>query len=155
MHYVEKFGDLGFGAELTLGERIDITAAPLLRRSPHVLYTNVVEPVLRWTFVERGYALVHAACMASGDNGVPDHGPHRHGQDHDALKTLDSLPVLVPLGRPDAAHARRAGAHVPEAADDQPAHALAVKTPLLTRKERHEARSSRAACTRSPGASSA
>ena len=31
--------------------------------SPHVLYTNAVEPVLRWMFAERGYALVHAACV--------------------------------------------------------------------------------------------
>ena len=39
---------------------------PILRHSPHVLYTNVVEPILRWTFVEKGYALVHGACMAFG-----------------------------------------------------------------------------------------
>jgi len=31
----------------------------MLRYSPHVLYTNVIEPLLRWTFVKRGYALVH------------------------------------------------------------------------------------------------
>ena len=27
----------------------------------------VVEPILRWAFCERGYALVHAACFASGE----------------------------------------------------------------------------------------
>ena len=52
-------------------------------RSPHVLYTNVVEPILRWTFAERGYALVHAACLASGERRVPGHGPDRHREDDD------------------------------------------------------------------------
>ena len=53
---------------IDLGDRIEATASPLLRRSPHVLYTNVVEPILRWTFAERGYALVHAACLADGED---------------------------------------------------------------------------------------
>lgn len=67
IRYVEFFRTLGFGMDITLGETIDITASPMLRRSPHVLYTNVVEPVLRWTFVEKGYALVHGACLAFGN----------------------------------------------------------------------------------------
>ena len=48
------------------GRRI-VEVSGLVRRSPHVLYTNVVEPLLRWTLAERGYALVHAACVTSGD----------------------------------------------------------------------------------------
>jgi dolichol-phosphate mannosyltransferase len=39
----------------------------MLRLSPHVLYTNVVEPLLRWTFVKKGYALVHGATIAFGN----------------------------------------------------------------------------------------
>jgi dolichol-phosphate mannosyltransferase len=136
VHYVEKLGNLGFGAELTLGERIEIIAAPLLRSSPHVLYTNVVEPVLRWAFVERGYALVHAACMASEENGFLITARTDTGKTTTALKTLDSLPfsflsddltLLAPDGRvltyPKPLTISR--------------HTLtAVKTPLLTRKER-------------------
>jgi dolichol-phosphate mannosyltransferase len=68
IRYVEFFRTLGFGMDITLGETIEITASPILRRSPHVLYTNVVEPVLRWTFVEKGYALVHGACLAFGND---------------------------------------------------------------------------------------
>lgn len=62
--YSEIFGRLGFQAEINVGRRIEIVASPLLRYSPHVLYTNIVEPVLRWAFVERGYALVHGATIA-------------------------------------------------------------------------------------------
>jgi putative flippase GtrA len=67
IHYREGIGSLGFGIDVMLGERIEIVATPLLRRSPHVLYTNVVEPILRWTFVSMGYALVHGACLAYED----------------------------------------------------------------------------------------
>lgn len=66
--YDEGFGPLGFAISVTAGETIDILASPMLRRSPHVLYTNVVEPILRWTFVKHGYALVHGACIAFGQD---------------------------------------------------------------------------------------
>jgi len=62
LQYREPFG---FAIEIEVRERTRVTAAPLLARSPHVLYTNVIEPLLRWTFVERGYALVHGACIAN------------------------------------------------------------------------------------------
>jgi dolichol-phosphate mannosyltransferase len=65
--YREALGNLGFGVEITKGSQIDVIASPALRFSPHVLYTNVVEPILRWTFVKHGYALVHGACLAQDD----------------------------------------------------------------------------------------
>ena len=64
IRYREGPGGLGFGVVIHAGRPIEATASPLVGRSPHVLYTNVVEPILRWTFAERGYALVHAACLA-------------------------------------------------------------------------------------------
>ena len=70
-HYAELFGRLGFEVGIHLpmqdGDAVDVVASPSLRLSPHVLYTNVVEPILRWTFVEKGYALVHGATLAFGD----------------------------------------------------------------------------------------
>jgi dolichol-phosphate mannosyltransferase len=136
IHYVEKLGNLGFGAQIEFGERVDIVATPLLRHSPHVLYTNVVEPVLRWSFVERGHALVHAACMASSEHAFLITARTDTGKTTTALKTLDSLPfsflsddltLLTPDGRvltyPKPLTISR--------------HTLsAVQTPLLTRKER-------------------
>jgi dolichol-phosphate mannosyltransferase len=136
LHYAEWTRGLGFATEIELGERIDITASPLLRHSPHVLYTNVVEPVLRWAFVERGYALVHAACMASEENAFLITARTDTGKTTTALKTLDNLPfsflsddltLLSPEGRvltyPKPLTISR--------------HTLsAVKTPLLSRQER-------------------
>jgi len=67
LDYDEGWGPLGFRARIDMGERVELLASPLLRWSPHVLYTNLVEPILRWTLVERGYALVHGACLAIGE----------------------------------------------------------------------------------------
>jgi dolichol-phosphate mannosyltransferase len=67
LFFKEVFGAFGFATEIEIGERINVIASPILRYSPHVLYTNIVEPVLRWAFVERGYALVHGATLAYGD----------------------------------------------------------------------------------------
>jgi putative flippase GtrA len=66
-YYSELFGPLGFEVGINLNDPVDVVASPSLRMSPHVLYTNVVEPILRWTFVEKGYALVHGATLAFGD----------------------------------------------------------------------------------------
>jgi glycosyltransferase involved in cell wall biosynthesis len=67
LNYHEVFGRLGFEVGIEFGEQVNVTASPSLKRSPHVLYTNVVEPILRWTFVRKGYALVHGATIAFGD----------------------------------------------------------------------------------------
>ena len=61
IHYGEIFGHLGFEVGIQMGDPIEVMASPLMKLSPHVLYTNVVEPILRWTFVKKGYALVHGA----------------------------------------------------------------------------------------------
>jgi len=68
MNYHEIFGRLGFeiGIEMK-DQQVEVIASPTLRYSPHVLYTNVVEPILRWTFVKKGYALVHCATIAFGE----------------------------------------------------------------------------------------
>lgn len=67
IHYKEIFGSLGFEVSIELGDPIRVFASQMLRHSPHVLYTNVIEPLLRWTFVTKGYALVHAATIAFGE----------------------------------------------------------------------------------------
>ena len=63
--YHEVFGRFGFDVVINRGDdKTDVIASPLVGISPHVLYTNVVEPLLRWAFVRKGYALMHGACIA-------------------------------------------------------------------------------------------
>ena len=107
--YVEGRAGLGFGARIEIGERIDVLASPLLRRSPHVLYTNIVEPILRWTVVQQGYALVHAACMARDGRAYLITARTDTGKTTTCLRALDGdsrctflsddLTLLSPDGR--------------------------------------------------------
>src|SRR5919204_2529760 len=68
--YRQVLGRLGFWVEITRGECTHVVAGRLLRLSPHVLYTSVVEPMLRWMLVQRGYALMHGACIAAPDGAL-------------------------------------------------------------------------------------
>jgi glycosyltransferase involved in cell wall biosynthesis len=92
IRYVEKLGNLGFAADIAIGERVDVLATPLLRHSPHVLYTNLVEPILRWTFVARGYALAHGACVVEGDDAFMITARTDTGKTTTMLKLLDAKP---------------------------------------------------------------
>jgi len=136
IRYREGLGGLGFGVTITAGDRVEARASSLLRWSPHVLYTNIVEPILRWTFAERGYALVHAACLADGEDAFLVTARTDTGKTTTALRLLDEtryafvsddLTLISPDGRvltyPKPLTISR--------------HTLkAVKTPLLTRRER-------------------
>ncbi len=69
--YDEVLGKFGFSIVINRTESVtDVIASPLIKRSPHVLYTNVVEPLLRWTLVRKGYALMHGACLAFADEAL-------------------------------------------------------------------------------------
>jgi len=90
--YIERTGQHGFAIRLELGRRTRIIASPFLGHSPHVLYTNAVEPVLRWAFVERGFALVHGACLAADGDAFIITARTDTGKTTTILKTLDSHP---------------------------------------------------------------
>ena len=92
LRYRERTGNLGFAADVTIGERVEVLAAPLLRRSPHVLYTNLVEPILRWEFARRGYALAHGACVSRGDDAFMITARTDTGKTTTMLKLLDAEP---------------------------------------------------------------
>ncbi len=69
--YEEHFGALGANFSLDMGdERIKVTVSSLLAHSPHVLYTNVIEALLRFVFVSRGRMLLHSACLEMDGRGV-------------------------------------------------------------------------------------
>lgn len=71
VRYAEHLGALGFAMKVEMGEdAAKVQVSRLLRRSPHVLYTNVVEPILRWLMVSKGYALAHAACLQIDGQGL-------------------------------------------------------------------------------------
>ena len=87
--YHDGAGPFGFQIKAVVGDTIDIRASRLLRHSPHVLYTNVVEPILRWTFVEKGYALVHGAAVAVDDDAYLITARTDTGKTTTTLRLLD------------------------------------------------------------------
>ena len=46
-----------------------VVVGPLLARSPHVVYTNIIEALLRFVMVSRGRVLLHSACVEMGGAG--------------------------------------------------------------------------------------
>lgn len=70
IRWEEHFGPLSANFAIDFGEHIAVTTSRALARSPHVLYTNVVEALLRFVFVDRGYMLLHAACMDVDGRGL-------------------------------------------------------------------------------------
>ena len=55
---------------MRLGPPITVEVGPLLARSPHVVYTNVVEALLRFVLISRGRMLLHSACVELDGRGV-------------------------------------------------------------------------------------
>jgi glycosyltransferase involved in cell wall biosynthesis len=66
----EHLGPLSANFAVEFGEQVQVTSSRTLARSPHVLYTNVVEPLLRFVLVDRGYMLLHSACLEIDGRGV-------------------------------------------------------------------------------------
>jgi len=80
----------GFAMALEVSPaRVSVRVSPFVARSPHVLYTNVVEPILRWQLVGLGHALVHAACFADGDDAFLVTALTDTGKTTTMLKVLD------------------------------------------------------------------
>ena len=138
VQYDEGFRRFGFGVEINKGaDGVDVLATTLLARSPHVLYTNVVEPILRWTFVEKGYALVHGACLAFGEDAYLVTARTDTGKTTTVLRVLDNQPgcsfisddltLVSPEGRVFT---------YPKPLTISRHTLVAVNTPLLSRWER-------------------
>ncbi len=89
--YVER---AGFGMRVKIqGTNVEVDVTPSVARSPHVLYTNVVEPLLRWLLVSLDHALVHAACIADGEHAYLVTARTDTGKTTTMLKVLDRAPL--------------------------------------------------------------
>ncbi len=85
--YDEHLGRFGFGLTVIPGDFTEIVVSPLLETSPGFVYTNVVEPVLRWVMVTRGYSLARAGAVRMEGRAVGS-----------------VAPALLVTGRPDLSY---------------------------------------------------
>jgi dolichol-phosphate mannosyltransferase len=70
IRYEEHLGRIGANFRVYLGDPISVEVGPLLARSSHVVYCNIIEPLLRFAMVTRGYMLLHSACVELHGTGV-------------------------------------------------------------------------------------
>ncbi|POX55251.1 hypothetical protein C3489_11925 [Streptomyces sp. Ru71] len=70
LRYEEQLGRLGANFRVDLGKPISVEVSPMLARSPHVVYTNIIEALLRFVVVPRGWMLLHSACLDFHGTGV-------------------------------------------------------------------------------------
>ncbi len=68
--YDDNLGRFGFGLSVLPGAYTQVVVSPLLEHSRDFLYTNIIEPVLRWRLLQAGYAMVKAACVTRGDQAL-------------------------------------------------------------------------------------
>ena len=92
-HYHELLGPLGFWVDITRGKTTEVVVGPLVSSSPHVLYTNVVEPILRWLFVQKGHALVHGAVLALDGRALMVTAQTDTGKTSSILRMLAQYPI--------------------------------------------------------------
>ncbi|MEO7262551.1 MAG: glycosyltransferase [Jatrophihabitantaceae bacterium] len=105
--YSEHFGRLGANFRVQIGNKIEVTCSPTLAHSPHVLYTNVIEALLRFIAVSRGVILLHSACLELDGHGLLLSARTDTGKTGSVLKLLrehgarflsDDMTILHPDG---------------------------------------------------------
>lgn len=106
--YSEHFGRLGANFHVQLGGPVVVTVAPPLARSPHVVYTNILEALLRFVAVSRGAMLLHSACLELDGVGVLVSAETDTGKTGTVLRMVrergarflsDDMTILHPDGR--------------------------------------------------------
>jgi putative flippase GtrA len=70
LRYEEHLGRFGANFRVELADPIKVEVGPLLARSPHVVYTNIIEALLRFVLVGRNRMLLHSACVSIDGVGV-------------------------------------------------------------------------------------
>lgn len=106
--YTEQLGAVGANFRIQMGSPITISANRLLAQSPHVLYTNVVEALLRFLLVSRGYALLHSASFAASGEAILLSAQTDTGKTSTVIRLIrergyrflsDDMTILTPDGR--------------------------------------------------------
>jgi dolichol-phosphate mannosyltransferase len=89
--YREHFGSLGAQfAIVFMNNRIEVSVNRVISSSWHVLYVNLVEPLLRFLFVSKGYLLLHSACIAKrADGAILISAPPDTGKTTTVLKCME------------------------------------------------------------------
>ena len=107
IRYREHLGPLSAAFDVRIGKRIELDANWLLTWSHHVLYTNMVEPLLRFVLVDRDHVLLHCAAIDAERGAVILSAQTDTGKTSTVLRLLmahswgfisDDMAILTPGG---------------------------------------------------------
>ena len=107
IRYREHLGLLSAAFDVRIGKRIELDANWLLTWSHHVLYTNMVEPLLRFVLVDRDHVLLHCAAIDADRGAVILSAQTDTGKTSTVLRLLmahswgfisDDMAILTPGG---------------------------------------------------------
>ncbi len=108
LQYREQLGAAGAGFRIQMGTPITISVNRLLAQSPHVLYTNVVEALLRFLLVSNGYVLLHSASLATNGRATLLSAQTDTGKTSTVIRLVrergytflsDDMTIITPDGR--------------------------------------------------------
>lgn len=91
IRYTEQLGKFGAQFEIVFLKRsVNVTVNRMISNSRHVLYVNLVEPILRFFIISKGFVLLHSACISdsAGRNGLLLSAPPDTGKTTTVLKCL-------------------------------------------------------------------
>jgi hypothetical protein len=88
VRYSEHFGFVGAEFSINFSDRIEISVNILISLSKHVLYANLVEPILRFLMISKGYVLLHSGCMDLDGQGILLSAPADTGKTTTVLRCL-------------------------------------------------------------------
>src|SRR5258705_473743 len=120
LRYEEHLGRFGANFRIDFGDQINIVVGPLLAGSPHVVYTNVIEALLRFVMVSRGSMLLHSACISLDGVGVMLSALTDTGKTATVLRLLRDHGGHFLSDRNAAIHAPREAAWSPQPVSNQP-----------------------------------
>lgn len=86
--YSEHFGPLGSQFKINFSYPIEISINYLIAKSRHVLYVNLVEPILRFILISKGYILLHSACLSIDGKAILISAPPDTGKTTTVLKCV-------------------------------------------------------------------
>ena len=88
--YSEHFGRLGAQFSIEFSNKVNIAVNKLITTSRHVIYVNLVEPILRFLLISKGFVLLHSACIDIKGHGVLFSAPPDTGKTTTVLKCIKS-----------------------------------------------------------------
>jgi len=86
--YSEHFGSMGSQFEIKFSHPIEIFVNELIAKSRHVLYVNLIEPLLRFLMITKGHILLHSACLSLNGHAVLLSAPPDTGKTTTVIKCV-------------------------------------------------------------------